>query len=171
VTIFASGGLDEDALADFARTNAPIDGFGVGTQLTTSADVAAIDCVYKLQEYAGVPRRKRSDRKATWPGRKQVWRRYGADDRMCGDCLALEGQKQDGEPLLDLVMQNGNRVRAAEPLDAIKRRAARELDRLPEALRRFELDATYAVEVAPELVALAAEVDSRQQSHGAPAGS
>jgi nicotinate phosphoribosyltransferase len=170
VTIFASGGLDEDALADFARRNAPIDGFGVGTQLTTSGDVPAIDCVYKLQEYAGLARRKRSERKATWPGRKQVWRRYDADGRMSGDCLALEGHDKDGEPLLDLVMQNGGRVRAAEPLDAIKRRARRELDRLPEPLRRLEPDATYPVEIAPELVALAAEVDRRQQSHGAPAG-
>ena len=76
-TIFASGGLDEDELAAMLRAGAPIDGFGVGTSLTTSSDVPALDCAYKLQEYAGVPRRKRSAGKATWPGRKQVWRRYG----------------------------------------------------------------------------------------------
>jgi len=81
VTIFASGGLDEDSLAEFARKNAPIDGLGIGTSLTTSSDVPAVDCAYKLQEYAGLPRRKRSAKKATWPGRKQVWRRYGADGR------------------------------------------------------------------------------------------
>src|SRR6202043_687945 len=81
VTIFASGGLDEDSLAAFARAKAPIDGIGIGTAMTTSSDVPAIDCVYKLQEYAGVPRRKLSENKATWPGRKQVWRRYGADGR------------------------------------------------------------------------------------------
>ena len=56
------------------RAGAPIDGFGVGTSLTTSSDVPALDCAYKLQEYAGLPRRKRSSGKATWPGRKQVWR-------------------------------------------------------------------------------------------------
>ena len=53
--------------------------------MTTSSDVPALDVVYKLQEYAGVARRKRSANKATWPGRKQVWRRYGADGRMAGD--------------------------------------------------------------------------------------
>jgi len=164
VTIFASGGLDEDALAAFVQNNAPIDGFGVGTSLTTSADVPAIDCVYKLQEYAGLARRKRSERKATWPGRKQVWRRYGADGRMRGDALAREGADKDGEPLLRLVMQNAKRVRSPETLDAIKRRVRDELARLPEPLRRLEPDATYAVEIAPELVALAAEVDRRQQS-------
>ena len=74
VTIFASGGLDEDELARMAEQRAPIDGFGIGTSLTTSFDVPALDCAYKLQEYAGLPRRKRSTGKATWPGRKQVWR-------------------------------------------------------------------------------------------------
>ena len=54
VTIFASGGLDEDDLAVFAKENAPIDGLGIGTAMTTSSDVPALDVVYKLQEYAGV---------------------------------------------------------------------------------------------------------------------
>ncbi|MGC1094963.1 MAG: nicotinate phosphoribosyltransferase, partial [Pseudolabrys sp.] len=74
VSIFASGGLDEDYLAEIVQAGAPIDGFGIGTSLTTSSDVPALDCAYKLQEYAGQPRRKRSSGKATWPGRKQVWR-------------------------------------------------------------------------------------------------
>ena len=90
VTIFASGGLDEDSLIAFAKANAPIDGFGIGTSMTTSSDVPSLDVVYKLQDYAGVARRKRSANKATWPGRKQVWRRYGADGRMIGDTLSLE---------------------------------------------------------------------------------
>ena len=67
VTIFASGGLDEDALADLLRGRAPVDGFGIGTSLTTSSDVPAIDFVYKLQEYAGTPRRKNSDKKPPGP--------------------------------------------------------------------------------------------------------
>ena len=77
-------------LAEIVRAGAPIDGFGIGTSLTTSSDVPALDCAYKLQEYAGLPRRKRSSGKATWPGRKQVWRRYGPDGRMAGDALSVE---------------------------------------------------------------------------------
>jgi nicotinate phosphoribosyltransferase len=164
VTIFASGGLDEDSLADFARQNAPIDGIGIGTSLTTSADVPSVDCVYKLQEYASLPRRKRSEKKATWPGRKQVWRRYGADGRMAGDVLALEGHDKPGEPLIQPVMQGGRRLRAPETLADIRAHAKRELERLPEPLRRLEPDATYSVEIADELVKLAAEVDRRLQS-------
>jgi nicotinate phosphoribosyltransferase len=161
VTIFVSGGLDEDSLTAFVRAGAPIDGVGIGTGLTTSSDAPAIDCVYKLQDYAGLPRRKRSENKATWPGRKQVWRRYGADGRMAGDVLALEGQPHPGEPLLELVMRNGKRTLPAPSLDAIRARAKRELERLPEPLRRLQPGTIYPVEVAPELVALAAEVDRR----------
>jgi len=161
VTIFASGGLDEDQLAAFAQQHAPIDGLGVGTSLTTSSDVPALDCAYKLQEYAGVARRKRSAKKATWPGRKQVWRRYGADGRMAGDLLALEGETKPGEPLIELVMQGGRRLRPAPALDDIRRRAKRELERLPEGLRPLAADTTYPVEVADELKNLAAEVDRR----------
>jgi nicotinate phosphoribosyltransferase len=161
VTIFASGGLDEDALAAMARANAPIDGLGVGTSLTTSADVPNLDCVYKMQEYAGLARRKRSTKKATWPGRKQVWRRYDADGRMAGDLLTLDGDEHSGETLIELVMQSGRRLRPAASFDEIRRRAARELEKLPEPLRRLEPGMTYPVEVGDELKRLAAEVDRR----------
>ena len=82
VTIFASGGLDEDKIKEITAAGAPIDVFGVGTSLTTSSDVPALDCAYKLQEYAGLAPRKLSAGKVTWPGRKQVWRRYDRDGRM-----------------------------------------------------------------------------------------
>ena len=167
VTIFVSGGLDEDSLLGFARARAPIDGIGIGTSLTTSSDVPAIDCVYKLQEYAGLPRRKRSDHKATWPGRKQVWRRCDADGRMAGDVLALEGggaveaRNAGAEPLLQPVMQNGRRLQPSPTLDGIRRHAKRELERLPEPLRRQEPSARYPVKVADDLVQLSAAVDRR----------
>src|SRR5215510_11484387 len=105
VTIFASGGIDENSIAAMLRAGAPIDGFGIGSSLTTSSDAPGLDCAYKLEEYAGVPRRKRSAGKATWPGRKQVWRHMGADGRMVGDALSAEHDQQPGEPLIELVMQ------------------------------------------------------------------
>src|ERR1035437_1891934 len=161
VTIFASGGLDEDYVSEIVQAGAPIDGFGIGTSLTTSSDVPALDCVYKLQEYAGLARRKRSAGKATWPGRKQVWRRYGQDGRMAGDVLSLESDPQAGEPLIELVMKDGRRVGSTPTLVEIRALAARDLERLPEPLRDLEPGATCPVEVADALVRLAADVDSR----------
>lgn len=167
-TIFASGGLDEDDLIAFARANAPIDGYGMGTSLTTSSDVPALDCAYKLEEYAALPRRKRSTGKATWPGRKQVWRRYGENGLMAGDIISTEHDRQAGAPLLQAVMRGSERVHALPDLAAIRARAAGELLRLPEPLRRLEPHA-YPVEIAPALRDLAKDVDRRMANRETPA--
>jgi nicotinate phosphoribosyltransferase len=161
VTIFASGGLDEHAIARLLAAGAPIDGFGVGTSLTTSSDAPALDCAYKLQEYAGLARRKHSSGKATWPGRKQVWRRYGPDGRMAGDTLSLVDDRQPGEPLLEPVMREGRRVMPSPTLAQARARAARELDRLPELLRGLARAHPYPVAVGEALKRLATEVDRR----------
>jgi nicotinate phosphoribosyltransferase len=161
VAIFASGGLDEYEIQKLVRGGAPIGGFGVGSSLTTSSDAPALDCVYKLQEYAGLARRKRSAGKATWPGRKQVWRSYGDDGRMTGDVLSTEDDIHDGEPLIHQVMRGGRRLYPPQDLTEIRERAARDLERLPEALRRLEPYASYPVQVGEPLVRLAAEVDRR----------
>lgn len=160
VRIFVSGGLDEDSLADLVRSGAPIDGYGVGTSLTTSADAPSLDCVYKLQEYAGLPRRKRSLAKETWPGRKQVWRRY-AGGEMAGDIISVENDTQAGEPLLRQVMWEGRRAAPAETLADIRKRAARELASLPEALRRLDAESAYPVKIGGGLLKVTAEVDRR----------
>ncbi len=160
VSILASGGLDEDNIAEMLRAGAPIDAFGVGTSLTTSSDVPALDCAYKLQEYAGLPRRKHSSGKATWPGRKQVWRQYNRG-RMAGDIISTETDKQAGQPLIEKVMQGGRRIRPSPALAEIRDRAARNLEQLPESLRRLEANASYSVKVADALIALAEAVDKR----------
>lgn len=165
VKIFASGGQSEDSIAAVLAAGAPIDAFGVGTSLTTSSDVPALDCVYKLQEYAGLPRRKRSPGKATWPGCKQVWRQYGGD-HMCGDVISIETDKQAGEPLLRQVMREGRRVGGQMALAECRARAAHELSRLPPALRRLDLAMTYPVGIAPALKDLAGEVDRRLARQG-----
>lgn len=166
VTIFASGGLDEHELMAIARAGAPLDGFGIGTSLATSSDVPALDCAYKLQEYAGLPRRKRSAGKATWPGRKQVWRRFGSDGCMAGDILSTEDDHQPGKPLIQPVMQGGRRLGASPSLSEIRARAARDLGRLPAPLRRLAPDASYPVEVSSALKRLRADVDRRLAERG-----
>jgi nicotinate phosphoribosyltransferase len=160
-TIFASGGIDEDGIVMAVQEHAPIDGFGIGTSLTTSFDVPALDCAYKLQEYAGLARRKRSTGKATWPGRKQVWRQHGPDGRIDRDILSVEDDDQAGEPLIELVMKGGRRLARKPTLAEIRARAARGLELLPEPLRRLEPGASCTVEVADALGRLAAEVDRR----------
>lgn len=161
IEIFASGGLDEDDLQTLVSAGAPITGFGLGTALTTSIDAPALDCAYKLEEYAGVARRKLSSGKATWPGRKQVWRTYGADGVMAGDLLTLEGAPGRGEPLLQPVMRGGRRTGPAPTLDQIRVRSAASLARLPAPLRGLQEHA-YPVTVDAPLRRLVHEVDERR---------
>ncbi len=158
VGIFCSGGLDEYALARLLAAGAPIDGFGVGTALDVSADAPFLDAAYKLQEYAGQPRRKRSEGKATWPGRKQVYRRY-AGATMEGDVLTLESDPQGGTPLIVPVMRKRERL-AKSSLEEARARAADQLARLPAPLRQIE-DSTppYPVAVSRSLRDLAGELD------------
>ena len=161
VIILVSGGVDEDVLLTMQAQNAPIDGFGIGVSLDVSTDVPAFDCAYKLQEYAGKPRRKLSEGKQTWPGRKQVWRSYDAQGRMGGDVLTIEGDARQGEALIAPVMRGGKRVAPAPTLAQIRERTARELARLPEPLRQLQLGAEYPVKVADALKKLAAEADKK----------
>jgi nicotinate phosphoribosyltransferase len=162
VTIFASGNLDEYRLAELRASGAPIDGYGVGTRMNTSSDAPYFDCAYKLQEYAGEPRRKRSEGKATWPGRKQVWRRRGEDGRFAGDTLALAGEPLAGEPLLVPVMRAGSTVGPQPDLAQSRELARQQVASLPEALRTLEpAKAPYPVVVTEALKALAAQIDAR----------
>jgi nicotinate phosphoribosyltransferase len=150
--IFASGNLDEERVAALVGAGAPIDSFGIGTGLTTSADAPYLDAVYKLEEYAGQPRRKRSTGKATWPGRKQVHREYAPDGRFRRDVVSVEGDAQQGEPLLRLAMQRGSRLSQPD-LASSRAYCLAQLERLPEA--------PYAVEISASLRALAAQVDRK----------
>jgi nicotinate phosphoribosyltransferase len=168
VKIFASGGIDEFALRDLLLTKgAPIDGFGIGSGMDASYDVPTLDCAYKLQEYAGRARRKRSEGKATWPGRKQVFRSYDVDRRMSGDLLGLEDESIGGEPLLRKVMQGGKRLPGLETLAQARERCRTELSRLPAALRELEPAPAYPVTVSDALRELAERVDREQTANSA----
>ena len=158
VSIFVSGNLDEFVLQDLIASQAPIDGFGIGTRLDVSADAPYLDSAYKLQEYAGRPKRKRSEGKATLPGRKQVYRRYDGGT-MCQDVVTLEGIPERGEPLLHPVMRNGKRLLPQPELAEIRRRAADSLAQLPSALKGLEEAAAYDVRISPSLSELAQRVD------------
>ncbi|WP_028349712.1 nicotinate phosphoribosyltransferase [Bradyrhizobium murdochi] len=161
--IFASGGIEEDTLAAFARQGAPINGIGIGTSVATSSDEPALDCAYKLQEYAGLPRRKRSTGKATWPGRKQVWRRYGPDGRMVSDVLSVQDDHHDGEPLIGSVMRAGRRIDRQPSLQEIRLHARQQLNALPQGFEACGPAPPYLVHIAPRLHELAAAVDLRMK--------
>lgn len=160
VRIFASGNIDEYAILDLYSRGAPITGFGVGTKMDTSADVPYLDCAYKLMEYEGKPRLKKSEGKATWPGRKQVYRRFH-DGAMAGDILTVETDPQPGEPLIRPCMKAGKRLAKAEPLTDIRVRAAKGLRALPDHLKKLEDSPPYPVEVSQALKQMKKDIESQ----------
>lgn len=111
-------------------------------------------------EYAGRPCRKRSESKATWPGRKQVSRRIGTDGYLNGDIITVEGDCREGEPLLGQVMQGGTRVASPPSVEEIRRHARLSLTQLPDPLHRIDRADPYEVRIAPTLTELAEQVDS-----------
>ena len=128
--IVASGDLNEYRIADIVRAGAPVDTFGVGTELGVVADAPVLAGVYKLVEYAGRERAKRSPDKASLGGRKQVWRRDDLRDVIARDGVAIDGAR----PLLTQVMTGGRSVIDAT-LDDARKRCAATLEALPAELR------------------------------------
>lgn len=143
VSIFASGDLDEYRITEILATGAPIEAFGVGTQLGTSADAPSLGAVYKLVNDESGPKIKLSEDKVTLPGVKQVWRvSDDVSDRY--DVLALEGEDiavPDGcrsRPLLEPVMSAGHRTRPDPGLDAAQQRCRDSVAALPNRMRSLQ---------------------------------
>ena len=147
VGIMVSGGLDEHQIAALLGAGAPVDSFGVGSDLGVSADAPVLNSVYKLVEFDGRPVRKRSPGKQTWPGAKQLWR--PAD--WSGDVLALAREPCPApgtEPLLVEVMRDGSRTAAGRAGLAEARALFEEQwSTLPAACR--DLDAPEPAPVRP----------------------
>ncbi|WP_028484853.1 nicotinate phosphoribosyltransferase [Thioalkalivibrio sp. ALE17] len=154
VGIFASGGLDEHAIAELLARDAPIDAFGVGTSMGISTDVPDLDIAYKLAEYAGEGRLKLSSGKPILPGAKQIFRRREGD-RFAGDIIARQDENQPGEPLLRPVMHEGQRLPAhPRDLDTLRDHAREQRAQLPPAIRAIEpAETPYPVSVSPALQA------------------
>jgi nicotinate phosphoribosyltransferase len=159
LTIFASSNLDEYKVHELVAGGAPINGFGVGTRMNVSADAPYLDCAYKLQEYDGQPRRKRSEGKATWPGRKQVYRKVDAGGRALRDVLALEGDNVPGAPLLVPIMRGGRLIAPLPSLAASRDYVQAQVKLLPPPLLDLNKSPAFTVTVAPSVRALAAELD------------
>jgi nicotinate phosphoribosyltransferase len=122
--IMVSGDLDEYRIAALVASGAPINSFGVGTELATSADAPAMGMIYKIVELEEAGRRrytaKNSEGKPSIPGAKQIWR---TDE---GDTVSLATETVAGaDPLLQPFIRNGRRVAPAESIETIRHRATK----------------------------------------------
>jgi len=169
VKIFASGDLDEYRIAKLLRRGAIVDGFGVGTALATSSDAPNLGVIYKLVEVRQGGRTrtaaKFSPAKITYPGKKQVFRLSDRAGRFAGDIVALENERQAGEPLLIPVLRAGKRLNPSVPLAEARTRCLDQLALLPERHQQLGPGgrrAHYPVRLSPSLKKLFDEVRRTQ---------
>ncbi|HEX7358961.1 MAG TPA: nicotinate phosphoribosyltransferase [Bryobacteraceae bacterium] len=164
--IFATGDLDESRIAEFVRSDAPIDAFGVGTQLATSADAPALSAVYKLVElqsngtvhYAA----KLSDEKSTLPGAKQIYRSSEHDTlALYNECNPEFG----GEPLLHPVIIGGTPMERPPAIAKLQAKAQAAIAKLPQELRSLRPAPEHPVKISPRLIELAEHI--RRERHAA----
>lgn len=162
--IFLSSSLDEYVLAAIKTADAPVDGYGIGTRMITSSDYPYLDCSYKLVEYAGKGRRKRSSGKETWPGPKQVYRQYDDNGFLHKDILTVDGDTLPGKPLIQTIMENGKLIQPLPSLRASRDHAQAELTSLPEPFRRVDTTTTYTLEISSALRLLTEQVDATRDN-------
>ncbi|MDI9639050.1 nicotinate phosphoribosyltransferase [Geitlerinema splendidum] len=157
LSIFASGDIDELEIARLQAAGASIDGYGVGTKLVTGSPVNG---VYKLVEISDIPTMKQSSAKATFPGRKQVFRRVEngtlAADRLG---LATEAPEAGEQPLLQQVMNQGDRTLGRESLSTLRQRTARNVSQLPASARRLDGAIAIPVKISNSLQQLTQNVE------------
>jgi nicotinate phosphoribosyltransferase len=153
IRIIASGGLDEYAIKQLCDAGAPIDSYGVGTQIGNSTDEPTLDMAYKLVEYGGVGRLKLSTGKISLVGAKQIWREYDSSGTPLNDVIATRDEDWPGanwEPLLQPMMKRG-RLTRPDSLAEAKARFEGELRRLPSHLKKINTRGEYEVKLSAEL--------------------
>lgn len=183
--ILASNQLNEYVIRSLIFQEAPIDGFGVGTELVTGKSNAALDGVYKLAMINKNPTLKLSDtfEKITIPGKKEIYRYYDNEDYFYADCIVMEGEKEvkemhhpyekgkkcslqgmHYESLLSIVMEKGEIINSINNLEEIKDYRIKRFKKLPEEHQRFEKPHIYKVGLSEKLNKLRNELVLEMQN-------
>lgn len=145
VQIIVSGDLDETKVDALVASGAPIDAFGIGTELITGGDAPSLSMVYKLVEINGVGKSKLSPGKKTYPNPKQVYRRRDGDGRFAADLVTRADAVEEGEPLLVAYARAGDLIRSVEGLSAAREHCFRQMASRPDDLRGVHASPMYPV--------------------------
>lgn len=172
--IVVSGDMNEFKVQDLLAAGAPVDIFGIGTELVTSLDAPSLGGVYKLVELETRDGRLRhalklSNSKVSYPGCKQVWRKLESDGTMSGDLLGLAHERPEGEALLVEVLKAGQRLQPSDhslkALQLIQRRTLSQLAALPESLQQLRNAEHYPVTLGAGLNELFDALKRQHESH------
>jgi len=159
--IFASGDLNEYKIKELVSQGAPIDAFGVGTELTTSREDPALPGIYKLVELRRgsqtIPRVKLSPSKVTIPELKQVYRVYSDMELIKEDVIAIDEEpspESAARPLLVKVIEKGRLVYEIPSLAEAREYAKKQVETLPHEFKDLVGITEPPVRLSPKLSAL-----------------
>lgn len=179
VKIVASNQLDENLIKSLDDQNAPIDFFGVGTNLITGQKDAALDGVYKISMIDGKPTIKLSEdiSKVTLPGVKKIYRYFNGENKFYADCIALDNEDEiemmihpfdiykkcdlkdlRREEILKKVVENGKVILEKKTVQQISEYNELRFSQLPDEHKRFEFPHIYKVGISPKLLKLRDEL-------------
>lgn len=186
VKIFTSNQLDEYTIKSLLEQGAPIDGFGVGTNLVTGRDDAALDGVYKLSMFKHKPQIKTSDNieKQTLPGNKKVIRYFDENNQFYADAIALDDEENpetiihpyhkekscklkgySGKNLLQKVYGQGKKITDDYSVEQTATYVKNRLLQLPDEHKRFENPHIYKVGISAGLVELRSNLIQQIQNN------
>jgi nicotinate phosphoribosyltransferase len=173
VKIMASGNLNEYKIAELVEKKAPIDSFGVGTELVTSSDLPAIDLIYKLVQIKEKNSiryiAKFSPKKETLPGKKQVFRFLDKNGKFLYDFIDLESNlKQEKEfiPLLEKIIEKGKLIKQLPSLNQIREYTNENLKNLPEKYKKISNPETYPVKVSWKINEIIKKLKEERRTNG-----
>jgi nicotinate phosphoribosyltransferase len=155
VNIVVSNDLNEYKIEELVGAGAPINTYGVGTELITAKPVAAISGVYKLVEDESGAKIKLSEGKKTLPGKKQVYRQAAGDGKFL---IALDDEEVAGTPLLEQVVAGGRRVRTRPTLQETREYCLGQVASLPDHLKEVRVNSPYEVRTSRRLNDLVGEL-------------
>jgi len=170
VKIILSSDLNEYKIEDMIRQRAPVDFFGVGTQVATSFDAPALQGVYKMVEIKEADkteyRAKFSRNKVTLPGRKQVWRFSDDAGRLSHDLISGKDEDFGGqaEPLTRQYIKYGQLIRKTATVNEIRPRVQDNFKRLPGQILDLRHKQPYAVKISGELEKLLEHLKSEMSA-------
>ncbi len=153
VLIVASSDLNEYKIKEIIDNNAPIDAFGIGTELATSRDDPTLAAVYKLIEYNGVPRIKISEEKMTYPGKKQIYRITDEKGIFIEDFLMLEDEPapSNSEALLIPIMEKGELIYNLPNIDEIQHYYLENIKTLPDDYKKLVENHIFKLKISKNL--------------------
>jgi len=171
VTIVVSGDLNENKIRKLVEAGAPIDSFGVGTQLATSEDAPSLGGIYKLveQEIDGKTRyrAKFSVNKATYPGKKQVFRLLDGSGKFIKDIIGLENDQISEKhiELLKPIIKKGKLIYHSPSMEEIRNFFQDNFKSLDRKFTSFDRPQTYPVTYSPNLTALFNSLKEESNHH------